>query len=120
MIAACIDLLNGQDVDATLIHALGGPPARWAVDGGQGGPEYWLRVWGARGLLWAWHDSAAPALEVALRDPAWRVREMAAKVAARHEVGDLLQGLQSLRDDPNRRVRVAAERAVTRITAARA
>lgn len=75
VIAGCIDLLNGKDVDPTLIHALGGPAAQWAVSGGEGGPDYWLRVWAARGLLWEWDDSALPVLEAALSDPAWRVRE---------------------------------------------
>ncbi len=119
VIAGCIDLLNGKDVDPTLIHALGGPAAQWAVSGGEGGPDYWLRVWAARGLLWEWDDSALPVLEAALSDPAWRVREMAAKVAARHQLGDLLQALEQLRDDPNRRVVAAAERAMTRILTAR-
>jgi HEAT repeat protein len=119
VIAGCLDLLNGKDVDPTLIHALGGPAAQWAVSGGEGGPDYWLRVWAARGLLWEWDDSALPVLEAALSDPAWRVREMAAKVAARHQLGDLLQALEQLRDDPNRRVVAAAERAMTRILTAK-
>ena len=120
VVAGCVALLRGEDVDPMLIHALGGPPARWVVEGGQGGPDYWLRVWAARGLLWAWDDSALPVLATALQDPAWRVREMAAKVAARHALGNLLQELGKLCDDPNRRVRAAAERAVTRIGAVRA
>jgi HEAT repeat protein len=115
VVAGCVDLLAGKDVDPSLVYALGGPPARWAVSGGEGGPDYWLRVWAARGLLWAWDDSAGPALEQALSDPAWRVREMAAKVAGRHRHGDLLQPLERLRDDPHQRVRAAAERAVSRI-----
>ncbi len=118
VIAGCIDLLSGKDVDPTLLHALGGPPALWAVTGGEGGPDYWLRVWAARGLLWTWDDRALPAVETALGDPAWRVREMAAKVAARHHLGDLLEALDALRADPNLRVRAAAERAVTRIVSA--
>lgn len=120
VVACCIDLLNGEDVDAELIFALGGPPARWAVEGGEPGPDYWLRVWAARGLLWVWEKRALPAMGEALHDPAWRVREMAAKVAARHQLGDLLPHIEHLLDDPNRRVRAAAERALTRITAARA
>lgn len=120
VIAGCIDLLNGRDVDPTLIYALGGPPARWPVSGGESGPDYWLRVWATRGLLWAWDDSALPTLEKALRDPAWRVREMAVRVAGRHQLDDLLQAVEHLRDDANRRVRVAAERAVVRIASTRA
>jgi HEAT repeat protein len=120
VVTGCVDLLAGKEVDPTLIYALGGPPARWAVVGGEGGPDYWLRVWASRGLLWAWDDSAAPALEKALSDPAWRVREMAAKVAGHHQLGDLLGALERLGDDPNHRVRAAAERAVARIITASA
>lgn len=78
----------------------------------------WLRVWGARGLLWAWDESATSATGSALHDPAWRVREMAAKVAAKHRVGDVLDALEALRQDPNPRVRQAAERGIVRIVAA--
>lgn len=74
-------------------------------------------MWGARGLLWAWDNSALAALRAALRDPAWRVREMAAKVVARNLVGDALDDVAPLRDDPVRRVRVAATRAVATLTA---
>lgn len=120
VIDGCIDLIDGAtDVDPTLIYALGGPPAQWAVSGSEGGPDYWLRVWAARGLLWAWDDRALPVVEKVLRDPAWRVREMAAKVAARHLLADLLQALEQLRGDSNRRVVAAAERAIARIVAAR-
>jgi hypothetical protein len=45
---------------------------------------------------------------------------MAAKVAARHKLGDLLQELGQLRKDPNHRVRAAAKRAVRRIAVAKA
>jgi HEAT repeat protein len=120
VIDSCIALLRGAtDVDPALIHALGGPPARWAVSGGQSGPDYWLRVWAARGLLWAWDERAVPVVETALRDPAWRVREAAARIAARHQLGDLLHPLETLRDeDTNPRVASAAGRAIARITAA--
>lgn len=122
VIDGCIALLGGaKDVDATLIYALGGPPARWAVSGGESEPDYWLRVWAARGLLWVWDHRAAPAIQKALDDPAWRVREMAAKIAAKRQLGDLLPALERLRDnDSNHRVVAAAERAIVRITAATA
>lgn len=120
VIDGCIALLSGAtDVDPTLIYALGGPPARWAVAGGESGPDYWLRVWAARGLLWAWDERALPVVEMALSDPAWRVREAAAKIAARHQLGDLLPILEALRnDDSNRRVASVADRAILRIVAA--
>jgi hypothetical protein len=53
-----------------------------------------------------------------LQDTEWRVREMAAKVVARHLVGDALPTVTVLRDDPTPRVRAAAHRAVLALTAA--
>ena len=43
---------------------------------------------------------------------------MAAKVIAAHRVGDALDAVAALRDDPVERVRTAAARAVTLLTAA--
>jgi HEAT repeat protein len=116
VIARCIDLLGGRDVEPKVIFALGGPPARWAVDGGAAGPDYWLRVWALRGLLWVWTDEATAAVLAAMNDEAWRVREMAAKVAARNLVDDALPRLLGLRDDSVPRVRVAATRAIKTLT----
>jgi len=110
-------LLKDRDADAELIFALGGPPARWAVNSGPEGPRYWRRVWAARGLLWAWDDKATPAIMTALRDEAWRVREMAAKVVARHRVDAALAAVADLQNDPSSRVRAAAARALVRLTA---
>lgn len=110
-VAGCMDLLSGREADADLIFALGGGPARWAVEGGEPGPDYWLRVWAARGLLWVWDDQASPPVVNALRDEAWRVREMAVKVAARHRVAGATSTIAELCTDENARVRAAAERA---------
>lgn len=115
MVRGCIELLEGGSADAELVVALGGPPARWAVTGAAGGPDYWLRVWAARGLLWAWEDEALPSLLGALGDDAWRVREMAAKVVRRHRLGDALPLVADLQSDPSERVRAAARRAVMRL-----
>jgi hypothetical protein len=146
LIAGCVALLNGRadDVDDRLIAALGGEPAGHVLDGGEGGRSgYWPRVWAARGLLHAWNepaghclavgraddlpagqaagvDAAVEAIVGATRDPAWRVREMAAKVVATHRVGGALEAVAGLRDDPVPRVRAAAERAVVALTASRA
>ena len=99
-----------------MILALGGPPARWAVSGATPGPDYWLRVWALRGLLWVWLPEATAAVVVALADEAWRVRETAVKVAARHQVDEALERLLSLAEDPVPRVRTGAARAVRAIT----
>jgi hypothetical protein len=84
LVSGCVALLRRQDVDDDLMIALGGPVARAVLDSG---PKpaylYWLRVWGARGLLHAYADQAEDAVIEALRDEHWRVREMAAKVIAR-------------------------------------
>ena len=82
---------------------------------GKGG--YWPRVWAARGLLHAWDDRATAVIIQATTDHAWRVREMAGKVVARHRVGDALDAVAALRDDPVPRVRAAAQRAVVMLTA---
>jgi HEAT repeats len=117
VVAGCIELLGGGESDAELILALGGPPARWVVTGAPSGPPYWLRVWATRGLLWAWDDAALQSIEVALNDDAWRVREMALKVVARHRLEDTVLTVIELQEDPAARVRAAASRALMRISA---
>jgi HEAT repeat protein len=76
---------------------------------------YWPRTWAGRALLYVWDDAEpllVPAVVGALADPFWRVREMAAKVVARHEVGQAGEALIPLLDDEVPRVRAAAVRAV--------
>jgi hypothetical protein len=119
VVAGCSCLIQGDDADPALIIALGGPPARRLLDSDpRSDQRYWLRVWGIRGLLWAWDDSALDAVLLALRDPAWRVRELAAKVAARHRLGDTLPALVDLRNDSVPRVRAAVSRAIAMLTQA--
>lgn len=117
VVAGCVALLSGRGSDPELVLALGGPPAEYVLSGGEGGPNgYWPRVWAARGLLHAWGEEAEPAIVAATADEAWRVREMAAKVIARHDVGEALSAVAALCDDPVPRVRRAAERAVELLT----
>jgi HEAT repeat protein len=117
VVAGCMALLAGGDADVSLLQSLGGPNADWYLDHG---PQhrYWLRVWGARGLLWAWDDAATSAVIAALADESWRVREMALKVIARHRVDDALDAVTERVDDPVPRVRTAAAKALQRLTAA--
>ena len=119
VVAGCIDLLQGrQGTDDALLIALAGPAAQAVLDGSAGGKEgYWPRVWAARGLLHAWDDRATAVIVQATADDAWRVRGMAAKVIARHRVGDALPAVSRLRTDPVQRVRATAERAVVLLTA---
>ena len=117
VVAGCVELLTSGDGDPDLILALGGPPARWVITGAPSGPDYWLRVWALRGLLWAWDGVAFPAVEAALQDDAWRVREMALKVIARHQLDDATAAVAGLQEDVNARVRAAASRALMRLAA---
>lgn len=81
----------------------------------RGYPEvdaYWPRVWAARGLLHGYDASAARSVVAALGDEAWRVREMAAKVVARWEVGEAADALVPLLADAVPRVRAAGVRAL--------
>lgn len=117
VVDGCVRLVMGEEADDQLVMALAGPAARRVLSGeSRADPRHWLRVWGARGLLWEWDDTASEAVAVALRDPAWRVRELAAKIVARHLLGDALPAVAALRDDPVSRVRAAAERAVVTLT----
>ncbi len=85
-------------------------------DGNEHQDTYWFRVWALRGLLWSWDPSASDAVREALSDGSWRVREMAAKVVARHIMGEARSLVAELRDDPVPRVRSAAERALVRLS----
>lgn len=117
-VAACADLAVGTPVDdPALILALGGPPARWALTGEPSGPDYWLRTWALRGLLWVWDDDATDAVLAALDDEHWRVREMAAKVVARHGVEAALERVAAMQADAVRRVRNASCRALAALMA---
>jgi hypothetical protein len=119
VVSGCIDLLEGRDVDDGLILALGLAPAQYVLGGGEGGRHgYWPRVWAARGLLHAWDERATTAIIGATADDAWRVREMAAKVVARYGVDDALSAMAGLQGDDVARVRAAAGRALTALTAA--
>jgi hypothetical protein len=53
----------------------------------------------------------------ATADSAWRVREMAARVIARHRIGAAFPAVAALREDQAPRVQAAAERAVVILTA---
>jgi hypothetical protein len=84
----CADVLAADDPhdNAEMVLFLGGAPGRSILDGGSWGPDYWTRVWGARGLLYVWDDSVAPTVLARLCDEAWRVAEMCLKVSAKREL----------------------------------
>lgn len=117
-VSGCLRVLDGALDDRQLLHSLAGPAVEKYFDGREHEDMYWFRVWALRGLLWVWHESASSAVIAALDDDHWRVREMAAKVAGRHGVDDGLPALARLREDPNMRVRRAAESAQVRLSQA--
>ncbi|WP_020142553.1 HEAT repeat domain-containing protein [Terracoccus sp. 273MFTsu3.1] len=113
----CADLLSGRATwgDSAL------PDIGWVggqVVSGWGSPDhldddtrYWSRVWAARTLLYVWSERCGADVVAALGDPAWRVREMCAKVAARWELGPAAETCADLvTTDAVPRVRVAAAR----------
>ena len=117
--AWCADLLAGRAVwgDPAL------PDVGWVggrAAAGWGSPEhldddtrYWSRVWAARTLLHVWSDRCEAEVVAALADPAWRVREMCAKVATRWEVGSAAERCAELvTADDVPKVRAAAARAL--------
>jgi hypothetical protein len=113
-VAVCLDLLGGADRHAHLpeLAYLTGldlspgsavlDPARWK--------DYWVRTWGARGLLYVWCGSAAPAVVAGLDDEHWRPAEMCLKVATRREVGEAGPGAARLLGHALPRVREQALR----------
>jgi len=116
----CVELLVGgtsyDDPRWPSISWIGGPHAASELRRGEidaRGQEYWTRVWAARALLYAWHPAAEGPVLAGLHDPAWRVREMCAKVARRRGIAAADPVLTRLLDDPVARVRAAAEAALT-------
>ncbi len=119
VVALCVTLIEGGGADDAFLMAISCGVARVVLEGRAGGRTgYWPRVWGARALLYAWDVAAEPAILRATGDAHWRVREMATKVIARRLVGDGLEAVAGLREDPVPRVRAAAERALIALTAA--
>jgi HEAT repeat protein len=113
VVAACVSMLAGGEVDDELVIALGGVHGERFLTGYV--EPHWGRVWGARGLLYVWDDAATPALIAASVDSSWRVREMVAKVVAKRRVDDAASAVARLCGDPVPRVRQAAERALAAI-----
>jgi HEAT repeat protein len=74
--------------------------------------DYWVRTWGARGLLHCWSDAATPAVVAGLDDEHYRPAEMCLKVAARHDVAGTGPSAARLATHELPRVRAAALRAL--------
>jgi hypothetical protein len=96
----CVDLLRGADrtkyPDAMpyltgVVFDEESPiyyPSQWK--------DYWVRTWGARGLLYVWDDSASPAVVAGLEDEHWRPAEMCLKVSTKREIGEAGAGAARL------------------------
>lgn len=107
----CVEVLRGGHNEEAF-EVLCGPHWRGLIRSN----VLWGRVWGARGLLYAWAPTAAPAVVSGLDDPAWRVREMCAKVVRLRELPDAADRLFELAlNDEVPRVRAAAVRALARV-----
>jgi hypothetical protein len=118
-VAVCVDLLGGADRTdhlAELPYLTGhdwspGQPTRDPAVWG----DYWVRTWGARGLLHVWDDSATAAVVAGLGDEHWRPAEMCLKVTARHEVAGAGDGAAALAGHELPRVRAQAMRALAAV-----
>jgi hypothetical protein len=112
----CVSLLLGASREDHLDHL----PYLTGHDWSEGEPvrdrtvwrDYWVRTWGARGLLHVWDDAATHAVVAGLDDEEWRPAEMCLKVVARHEVAGAGDGAAGLAGHELARVRVAAVRAL--------
>ena len=111
-VGICLELLGGADrfdhepelaYLTGLVFEPGSPtrdPKHWA--------DYWVRTWGARGLLYVWTDDAEPGVVSGLDDEHWRPAEMCLKVATRRELGAAGPGAVGLLDHRLPRVRAQA------------
>jgi hypothetical protein len=107
-----LSLMSGNNEGESFLLLVGGEHAQGILDGAP--PLYWPELWGTRALLYVWHDTAAPAVVRALSNPAWRVREMAARVVAERELPAASE-LAVMTTDDTPRVRIAAARALAAV-----
>lgn len=107
----CVDLLDGADRAAYVpeLRYLTGFSDDHFLDR-QAWHDYWVRTWGARGLLHCWHDSATEAVVAGLGDEHYRPAEMCLKVSAKHDVAGAGPGAARLTGHELPRVRANAVR----------
>ena len=89
-VAVCTDLMGGADREEYVEELRSLTGHDWHPGDGvfdrDVWHDYWVRTWGARGLLHVWDDSATSAVVAGLADEHWRPAEMCLKVTARHDV----------------------------------
>jgi hypothetical protein len=108
-------LLGGANAGEDFLLFVGGTHAKGILDGAPA--LYWPELWGARALMYVWHDSAAIAIKSGLTNQAWRVREMSLKVVAARELAFTEQVLPMLTDEVGRVRAVLWAKSVTTSTA---
>jgi hypothetical protein len=110
----CVDLLGGADRTAYVPELRYLTGHSWEAGDSVLDPEawkdYWVRTWGARGLLHCWHDSATSAVVTGLGDEHYRPAEMCLKVTAQHDVAGSGPGAARLTRHDLPRVRSQAVR----------
>ena len=104
----CIPIARGELTDHEAIIWLGGLPGQLFLADPRPDQAYWPRVWAVRALRYVWDDRSAGAVLEALRDPHWRVREMAVKICLRRDLGQANDLVAGLAQDETPRVRAAA------------
>ncbi len=104
-----VALLKGGYEGEDFLRVVGGSHAEGILGGAPA--LYWPELWGARALLHIWDESAEKPVIAALGNQSWRVREMAAKVCAAREIGEVSE-LSVLTTDEHPRVRAAGARAL--------
>lgn len=109
VVLRALSLIAGNNEGEEFLLVVGGEHARGILEGAP--VLYWPELWGTRALLYVWDDSAIEAVMAALHNQAWRVREMAARVAAARGL-DVVPALVGMLADETPRVRAAAARAL--------
>ena len=116
LVEVCVDLLQGADRTAYVDELRYLTGHAWRPGDAVLDPEvwkdYWVRTWGARGLLHCWDDSATSAVVAGLADEHYRPAEMCLKVSAQHDVAGAGPGAARLTRHPLPRVRAHAVRAL--------
>jgi hypothetical protein len=115
-VGVCTDLLGGADRERYVEELRSLTGHDWqpgdAVFDHDAWQDYWVRTWGARGLLHVWDDSATSAVVAGLADEHWRPAEMCLKVTARHDVAGAGDAAALLLGHELPRVRAQALRAL--------
>lgn len=109
VVARSLSLLAGNNEGEDFLLFVGGEHAQGILEGAP--VLYWPELWGTRALLYVWNDTATDATAAAMRNQAWRVREMAARVAAARSL-PLSAALAVQLTDEVARVRASGARAL--------